>query len=411
VFCGSALKNKGVQRILDAIVAYLPSPIDLPPVEGTDPANPEAKIARKPDTTEPLAALAFKVATDPYVGQLTFFRVYSGKITKGSYVLNSSTGKRERVSRILRMHSNEREEVEEVGAGGIGALVGMKYTTTGDTLCDEENPILLERIIGADPVISIAVEPKTKADQEKMGNALKALMGEDPTLRVRTDEETMQTIMEGMWELHLEIIVDRLKREFSVEVNVGKPQVAYKEAISKTVEVEGKYIKQSGGRGQYGHVWLRLEPLGMWLAYHEDWPLLGPLLEQDWVVAVAAYGSIAIHIIGAPLLLIRRTRGPVMVLYFAVLPLAWPVYEIAMIATRGATLGKMAVGIRVVKVADGSLPGVGPSFLRYLLPMGAGWVSCGLGYPLVYLSPVFDKTPARQGWHDMVAKTMVIVTR
>lgn len=286
VFCGTALKNKGVQRVLDAVVAYLPSPVDLPPVEGTDPNDPEKKLTRKPDTNEPFAALAFKVATDPYVGQVTYFRVYSGKLKTGSYVLNSSNGKKERISRILRMHSNEREEVEEIGAGGIGALVGMKTTTTGDTLCDEDNPILLERITGATPVISIAVEPKTKADQEKMGIALKALMSEDPTFRVRTDEETMQTIMEGMGELHLEILVDRMKREFGVEVNVGKPQVAYKETITKIVEVEGKYIKQSGGRGQYGHVWLRLEPLERGQGIEFDQEIKGGVIPQEYIPAI-----------------------------------------------------------------------------------------------------------------------------
>ncbi|MFH1354076.1 MAG: elongation factor G [bacterium] len=261
VFCGSALKNKGVQRVLDAVVDLLPAPTDLPPVEGTHPADPETRLTREPRDSEPFCALAFKVLTDSYVGQLTYFRVYSGRLKAGSYVLNASNGKRERIGRILRMHANDREEVAEIGAGGIGALVGMKNTTTGDTLCDEDEPIVLERITGVDPVIAIAVEPKTKADQEKMGQALKALMDEDPTFHVRTDEETMQTIMEGMGELHLDIKADRLRREFNVEVNMGKPQVAYKETITDTVEVEGKYIKQSGGRGQYGHVWLRLEPL------------------------------------------------------------------------------------------------------------------------------------------------------
>jgi elongation factor G len=261
IFCGTALKNKGVQRVLDGIVDYLPSPVDVPPVIGVNPDKPEEKLERKADVTEPFSALAFKVATDPYVGQITFFRVYSGKISAGSYMFNSSTGKKERISRILRMHANQREEVDEMSAGEIGALVGMKYTTTGDTLCDADHAILLERIIGQEPVISIAVEPKTKADQEKMGMALKSLQAEDPTFRVKTDEETLQTIMQGMGELHLEIIVDRMKREFGVQVNVGKPQVAYRETIKETVEAEGKYIKQSGGRGQYGHVWLRLEPL------------------------------------------------------------------------------------------------------------------------------------------------------
>lgn len=259
IFCGSALKNKGVQRVLDAVVAYMPSPAELPPVEGTEPDNIEEKLQREPNETAPFAALAFKVATDPFVGQITFFRVYSGKIIAGSYVLNSSAGKRERVSRILRMHANDREEVSEISAGGIGALVGMKYTTTGDTLCDPDNPIVLERIVGQEPVISIAVEPKTKADQEKMGMALKSLQAEDPTFRVKTDPETLQTIMQGMGELHLEVLTERMRREFSVEVTVGKPQVAYKETIRKTAEAEGRYIKQSGGRGQYGHVWLRVE--------------------------------------------------------------------------------------------------------------------------------------------------------
>ncbi len=286
IFCGTALKNKGVQRVLDAICELLPAPSDLPPVGGTDPNDEEKKLERRPLDSEPFAALAFKVATDPYVGQLTYFRVYSGKLTKGSYVLNASNGKKERISRILRMHANEREEVDEIGAGGIGGLVGLKSTTTGDTLCDPENPIVLERIKGQDPVISIAVEPKTKADQEKMGNALKALMSEDPTFRVRTDEETMQTIMEGMGELHLEIIVDRMKREFGVEVNVGKPQVAYKETIGKEVEVEGKYIKQSGGRGQYGHVWLRLSPLDRGAGVEFDQEIKGGVIPQEYIPAI-----------------------------------------------------------------------------------------------------------------------------
>lgn len=286
VLCGTALKNKGVQRMLDAVVDYLPSPVDVPAVQGEDINDPEKVLTRKPSADEPFAALAFKIATDPYVGQLTFFRVYSGSLKTGSYVLNSSTGKRERISRILRMHANEREEVEEISAGGIGALVGMKATTTGDTLCDEEHPILLERIIGQEPVISIAVEPKSKADQEKLGLAIKALMGEDPTFRVHTDQETAQVIMQGMGELHLEIIVDRMKREFGVEVNVGKPQVAYKETIRKSIEAEGKYIKQSGGRGQYGHVWLRLEPQerGAGVEYAQE--IKGGVIPQEYLPAV-----------------------------------------------------------------------------------------------------------------------------
>ncbi|MAF80798.1 elongation factor G [bacterium] len=283
IFCGTALKNKGVQRVLDAVVAYLPSPDELPPVEGTNPDDDEEKLERAATEDEPFSALAFKVATDPFVGQITFFRVYSGKITAGSYVLNSSEGKKERIGRILRMHSNDREEVEEIGAGGIGALVGMKHTTTGDTLCDPENPILLERIIGQEPVISIAVEPKTKVDQEKMGVALKALQGEDPTFRVKTDEETLQTIMQGMGELHLEVLTERMKREFGVEVNVGKPQVAYKETIRKTAEAEGKYIKQSGGRGQYGHVWLRVEPVKQDGAVTYEDTIKGGVIPQEYI--------------------------------------------------------------------------------------------------------------------------------
>jgi len=286
IFCGSALKNKGVQRILDAIVEYLPSPAELPPVEGTLPHDEETKIERKLVDSEPFAALAFKVATDPFVGQITFFRVYSGKLKAGTYVMNSSNGKKERISRILRMHSNDREEVAEIGAGGIGALVGMKYTTTGDTLCDQDEPILLERIVGQDPVISIAVEPKTKADQEKMGVALKALQAEDPTFKVKTDEETLQTIMAGMGELHLEVLTERMKREFKVEVNVGKPQVAYKETLRKSVESEGKYIRQSGGRGQYGHVWLKLEPLGRGEGFEFEDKIKGGVIPQEYIPAI-----------------------------------------------------------------------------------------------------------------------------
>ncbi len=286
ILCGTALKNKGVQRMLDAVVDYLPSPADVPVIEGTAVDDPEKILIRKSLASEPFAALAFKIATDPYVGQLTFFRVYSGKLTSGSYVLNSSTGKRERISRILRIHANDREEVQEISAGGIGALVGLKSTTTGDTLCDENNPIVLERIVGHEPVISLAIEPKSKADQEKMGMALKALIGEDPTLRAHTDTETMQMILEGMGELHLEIIVDRMKREFGVDVNVGKPQVAYKETIRKTVEVEGKYIKQSGGRGQYGHVWLRMEPQERGAGVEYEQAIKGGVIPQEYLPAI-----------------------------------------------------------------------------------------------------------------------------
>jgi elongation factor G len=283
VFCGTALKNKGVQLVLDAIVEFLPSPAELPPVEGTDVDDPEKKIIRKASVEEPFAGLVFKIMTDPFVGQLSFFRVYSGKLAAGATVLNASTGKTERIGRILRMHANEREEVKEISAGGIGAMVGLKTSTTGDTLCDPEQPLILERIGGVEPVIAIAVEPKTKADQEKMGSALKSLMDEDPTFRVRTDEETMQTIMEGMGELHLEIKVDRLKREFKVDVNVGKPQVAYKETITKEVESEGKYIRQSGGRGQYGHVWLRLIPQERGKGFEYEQEIRGGVVPQEFL--------------------------------------------------------------------------------------------------------------------------------
>lgn len=259
VFTGTALRNKGVQLVLDAVVDYLPSPLDITSIKGTDPKN-GLEIERHADDSEPFSALAFKVATDPFVGQLTFFRVYSGTLKAGSYVINSTNGERERIGRILQMHANHREEIDEIRAGGIGALVGLKNTTTGDTLCDEANQIQLENIVFPEPVIDIAVEPKTKADQEKMGVALRKLAGEDPTLRLRTDEESGQTIISGMGELHLDIIVDRMKREFGVEANIGQPQVAYRETIKGEAQAEGKYVKQSGGRGQYGHCWLKVKP-------------------------------------------------------------------------------------------------------------------------------------------------------
>ncbi|KKP94068.1 MAG: Elongation factor G [Candidatus Moranbacteria bacterium GW2011_GWD2_36_12] len=259
VFTGTALRNKGVQLVLDAVVDYLPSPLDVTSIKGIDPKT-ELEIERHADDNEPFSALAFKVATDPFVGQLTFFRVYSGTLKAGSYVINSTNGERERIGRILQMHANHREEIDEIRAGGIGALVGLKNTTTGDTLCDEANPIQLENIVFPEPVIDIAVEPKTKADQEKMGVALRKLAGEDPTLRLRTDEESGQTIISGMGELHLDIIVDRMKREFGVEANIGQPQVAYRETIKAEAQAEGKYVKQSGGRGQYGHCWLKVKP-------------------------------------------------------------------------------------------------------------------------------------------------------
>jgi translation elongation factor 2 (EF-2/EF-G) len=260
VLCGSAFKNKGVQAALDAVLDYLPSPVDIKPVEGTHPDS-GAEIVRAADDSEPFSALAFKIATDPFVGQLTFFRVYSGVLTAGSTVLNPGRDQKERIGRVLQMHANERHEIKEVFAGDIAAAVGLKTAYTGDTLCDLSKPIALEQMEFPEPVIHVAVEPKTKADQEKMGVALGKLAQEDPSFRVRTDQESGQTIISGMGELHLEIIVDRMKREFGVEATVGAPQVAYRETIRKMVESEGKFVRQSGGRGQYGHVWLRLEPL------------------------------------------------------------------------------------------------------------------------------------------------------
>jgi len=259
VVCGTAFKNKGIQTLLDAVLAYMPSPVDIPAVSGTD-MKTEAPMTREVSDSEKFSALAFKIMTDPFVGKLAFFRVYSGQMAKGSYILNSTKDKKERLGRILQMHANQREEIDHVYCGDIAAAVGLKDTVTGDTLCDPDFPIILEKMVFPEPVISVAVEPKTKADQEKMGIALQKLAEEDPTFRVHTDEETGQTIIAGMGELHLEIIVDRMKREFKVEANVGKPQVAYRETIKGTARVEHKYIKQSGGRGQYGHVWIDLEP-------------------------------------------------------------------------------------------------------------------------------------------------------
>ncbi|MBI1911269.1 MAG: elongation factor G [Deltaproteobacteria bacterium] len=259
VLCGSAFKNKGVQFLLDAVVDYLPSPIDIPAIKGINPET-EAEDKRETDDSEPLSALAFKIMTDPFVGQLTFFRVYSGCMAAGSYVYNSTKDQKERIGRLVKMHANKREDVKEVYAGDIAAAVGLKYTTTGDTICDPEKPIILESMDFPEPVISIAIEPKTKADQEKLGIALQKLAVEDPSFRVKTDEETGQTIISGMGELHLEIIVDRMLREFKVEATVGKPQVAYRETITRKAKAEGKYVRQTGGRGQYGHVYIELEP-------------------------------------------------------------------------------------------------------------------------------------------------------
>jgi elongation factor G len=261
VFCGSAFKNKGVQALLDGVIDYLPSPVDVPPIQGHLPHHDETHDTREASDDAPFSALAFKIATDPYVGKLTFFRVYSGSLPSGSYVYNATKDKRERVGRILQMHANKREERDEVFAGDIAAAIGLKEVKTGDTLCTEKAPIILEAMKFPEPVIAVAIEPKTKADQDKLGNGLAKLADEDPTFRVHTDPETSQTIIAGMGELHLEIIVDRLRREFGVEANVGRPQVAYRETIrSRAEKVEGKFVRQTGGRGQYGHVVINVEP-------------------------------------------------------------------------------------------------------------------------------------------------------
>ncbi|MDD5455629.1 MAG: elongation factor G [Candidatus Margulisbacteria bacterium] len=283
--CGSAFKNKGIQTLLDCVLAYLPAPIDLPETKGIDPKTGD-EITRKVDDKEKFAALAFKIATDPYVGKLTYFRVYSGILKAGSYILNSTKNTKERIGRLLLMHANTREEIADVGTGEICAAVGLKVTTTGDTLCDESSQILLESMDFPDPVISVAIEPKTKADQEKLSLALQRLAEEDPTFKVRIDHETNQTIIEGMGELHLEIIVDRLLREFKVEANVGKPQVAYKETIRGTVEQEGKFIRQSGGRGQYGHVYIRIEPLERNKGFEFENAIKGGVIPREYIPAV-----------------------------------------------------------------------------------------------------------------------------
>ncbi|ADR37084.1 translation elongation factor 2 (EF-2/EF-G) [Oceanithermus profundus DSM 14977] len=285
VFLGSALKNKGVQLLLDAVVQYLPSPLDVPPIKGATPDGGE--VERTPDADGPLAALAFKIMADPYVGRLTFVRVYSGTLKAGSYVYNSTKGKKERVGRLLRMHANHREEVEELLAGDLGAVVGLKDTVTGDTLVgDGDDPIVLESIDIPEPVISVAIEPKTKADQEKLAMALSRLAEEDPTFRVHTDPESGQTIISGMGELHLEIIVDRLKREFKVDANVGQPQVAYRETITRMVDVEGKFVRQSGGRGQYGHVKIKAEPLPRGGGFEFVNAIVGGVIPKEFIPAV-----------------------------------------------------------------------------------------------------------------------------
>jgi elongation factor G len=286
VLTGSAFKNKGVQQLLDAVVNFLPSPIEVAAIQGVDPDDPEKILERKASDDEPFSALAFKIINDPFVGQLTFFRVYSGVLEAGSGVLNSTKGKKERIGRILQMHANNREELKEIHAGNIAAAVGLKTATTGDTLCDEKAPVILERMDFPDPVISVAIEPKTKADQDKLGAGLGKLAAEDPSFRAHTDEESGQTIISGMGELHLEIIVDRLKREFKVESNVGAPQVAYRETITKAVEAEGKYVKQSGGRGMFGHVWVKLEPLEAGSGYEFENKIIGGVVPKEYIPSV-----------------------------------------------------------------------------------------------------------------------------
>ena len=287
VLCGSSYRNKGVQPLLDAVCNYLPSPLDIPPVQGTVPGTEEA-AERAASDDAPFSALAFKIMIDPYVGKLTFARVYSGRLKSGSYVYNSTKERRERVGRILRMHANHREDISEIATGDIVAIVGLKSTNTGDTLCDENAPIILENISFPEPVIDVAIEPKTKADQEKMSLSLAKLSEEDPTFRTRTDEETGQTIISGMGELHLEIIIDRLLREFKVGANVGKPQVAYKETIREKVRVEGRFIRQTGGRGQYGHCWLELEPLESGQGYIFENKIVGGAIPKEYIPAIDA---------------------------------------------------------------------------------------------------------------------------
>ncbi|MDY5050375.1 MAG: elongation factor G [Candidatus Mucispirillum faecigallinarum] len=285
VLCGTAFKYKGIQKLLDAVVDYLPSPLDIPAITGVNP-DTGAEEVREASDDEPFAALAFKIMTDPYMGQLAYFRVYSGVFEAGNYVLNSTKDKKERIGRLLKMHSNKREEIKEIRAGDICATVGLKFTTTGDTLCDEKHPVILEAMEFPEPVISIAIEPKTKADQDKLSVALGKLASEDPSFRVRVDEETGQTVISGMGELHLEIIVDRLKREFKVEANIGNPQVAYRETFRKTVKTEGKYIKQSGGKGNYGHCWLEMTPLEPGSGFEFENKIVGGAIPKEYIPAI-----------------------------------------------------------------------------------------------------------------------------
>ena len=285
VFCGSSFKNKGVQPILDAVVYYLPSPLDIPAMRGTHPKT-GVEEERKAADDQPFSAIAFKILSDPFVGKLTFVRVYSGTLNSSSYVYNSKSGSKERIGRLVRMHANKKEDIETIMAGDIAAVVGLKGTTTGDTLCDEERPIILEAITFPDTVISVSIEPKTRADQDKMGMALNRLSDEDPTFKIKTDEETGQTIMSGMGELHLDILVDRMKREFNVECNVGKPQVGYKETIKKKVEAEGKYIRQTGGKGQYGHCYIELEPQPAGKGYEFVNAIVGGSIPREYIPAI-----------------------------------------------------------------------------------------------------------------------------
>ncbi len=287
VLCGSSFKNKGVQPLLDAVVNYMPSPLDVPSIQGVDPDTGDEGV-RHSDDNEPFSALAFKIMSDPYVGKLTFFRVYSGTLKAGSYILNSTKGKKERIGRILRMHANHREDLDQVQAGDIAAAVGIKDVSTGDTLCDEKNKIILESMIFPEPVIHIAIEPKTKADQDRLGGALLKLSDEDPTFKINTNEETGQTIISGMGELHLEIIVDRLQREFKVDCNVGRPQVAYKETIRKAVKAEGKFVRQSGGRGQYGHCWVEFEPLEPGTGFVFESKIVGGVIPKEYIAPIQA---------------------------------------------------------------------------------------------------------------------------
>ena len=309
-FCGSAFKNKGVQAVLDATIEYLPAPNEVKAIKGTMPDNEEVEVARSSSDDEPFSALAFKIATDPFVGTLTFIRVYSGVLSVGDGVYNSTKQKKERVGRMVQMHSNDRYEIKEIRAGDIAACIGLKDVTTGDTLCDLKDQVVLERMDFPEPVISVAVEPKTKADQEKMGIALGKLAQEDPSFRVHTDEESAQTIISGMGELHLDVLVDRMRREFDVEANIGKPQVSYRETIRESIDIEGKFVRQSGGKGQYGHVWLKLEPLGLDDEYEFVDKIVGGAVPKEYIPAVdkgiqeqMKNGVIA----GYPLLALRAT--------------------------------------------------------------------------------------------------------